>query len=58
MISTIKKSKALSTMMIKDKEGNSKSLEAYLDEFANSYDENVQSEEKVAELFGLIACRS
>ena len=55
MISTIKKSKALSTMMIKDKEGNSKSLEAYLDEFANSYDENVQSEEKVAELFGLIA---
>ena len=55
MISTIKKSKALSTMMIKDKEGNSKSLEAYLDEFANTYDENAQSEEKVAELFGLIA---
>ena len=55
MLSTIKKSKALSRMKIKDKDGNSKSLETYLDEFASNYDNNLQSEEKVAELFGLIA---
>ena len=63
MISSIKKSKALSKMIIKDKDGNSKSLETYLDEFANVkdkdgksvYSENLKNEEKVAELFGLIA---
>ena len=55
MISSIKNSKALSKVKIKDKEGNTKFLEAYLDEFASTYDENLQSEEKVAELFGLIA---
>ena len=55
MLSTIKKSKALSRMKIKDKDGNSKFLETYLDEFASNYDNNLQSEEKVAELFGLIA---